>query len=47
VGWAIWAYYNRRPHIEAMRLRGMKEDFSWDKSAGKYLEMYKEALGKK
>jgi starch synthase len=47
VGWAIWAYYNRRPHIEAMRLRGMKEDFSWDKSAGKYIEMYKEAMGKR
>ena len=46
VGWAIWAYYNRRPQIEEMRLRGMKEDFSWDRSAGKYLEMYNEALKK-
>ncbi|MCL2320217.1 MAG: glycosyltransferase, partial [Treponema sp.] len=46
VGWAIWAYYNRRPQIEAMRLRGMREDFSWDKSAKKYVEMYEEARGK-
>jgi starch synthase len=46
VGWAIWAYYNRRPQIEAMRQRGMKEDFSWDRSAKKYLEMY-EGAGKK
>jgi len=46
VGWAIWAYYNRRPQIEAMRLRGMKQDFSWDKSAGQYLVMYNEALAK-
>ena len=46
VGWAIWAYYNRRPQIEAMRLRGMKKDFSWDKSAGEYLTMYKDALKK-
>ena len=30
VGWAVWAYYNRRPQIEAMRLRGMKKDFSWE-----------------
>ena len=44
VGWAIWAYYNRRPQIEAMRLRGMKENFSWDISAEKYIEMYGEVL---
>ena len=46
VGWAIWAYYNRRQQIEAMRLRGMKKDFSWDKSAGKYSLLYEEALKK-
>ena len=46
VGWAIWAYYNRRPQIEAMRLRGMKKDFSWARSAEKYTAMYKEALKK-
>jgi len=46
VGWAIWAYYNRRPQIEDMRIRGMKKDFSWDKSAGEYMSLYKETLGK-
>ena len=46
VGWAIWAYYNRRPQIEAMRLQGMKRDFSWDRSAGEYLAMYEVALKK-
>jgi starch synthase len=40
VGWAVWAYYNRRPQVEAMRLEGMKQDFSWTRSAKKYLEMY-------
>ncbi|MDR2518038.1 MAG: glycogen synthase [Spirochaetaceae bacterium] len=44
VGWAVWAYYNRRDQIEAMRAAGMKENFSWDKSAKKYLEMYETAL---
>ena len=44
VGWAVWAYYNRRSEIEAMRLRGMKQDFSWDNSAKQYLELYKEIL---
>jgi len=46
VGWAIWAYYNRKPQIEAMRVRGMGKDFSWDKSAGEYSVMYEEAVKK-
>ena len=46
VGWATWAYYNRRSQIEAMRIRGMKLDFSWEKSAEKYLDMYKETRSK-
>jgi starch synthase len=44
VGWAVWAYYNRRPQVEAMRLAGMKQDFSWKKSAQKYVEMYEGAV---
>jgi starch synthase len=40
VGWAVWAYYNRPDHIKAMRKRGMAKDFSWEKSAKKYLELY-------
>jgi starch synthase len=40
IGWAVWAWYNRREHIEAMRLRAMERDFSWEKSARKYLEIY-------
>jgi starch synthase len=44
VGWAAWAYYNRRKHIEAMRIRGMKQNFSWKKSAQKYTDLYSEAL---
>jgi starch synthase len=40
VGWAVWAWYKRRPQIEAMRRRGMKKDFSWEKSAKKYVELY-------
>ncbi|MCL2044677.1 MAG: glycogen synthase [Treponema sp.] len=48
VGWAVWAWYNQRDHIEAMRLRAMKQDFSWEKSAKKYVELYEEAIqGKK
>ena len=46
VAWANWAYYNRRPQIEAMRVRGMEKDFSWGKSAEKYVQMYEEAREK-
>ncbi|MCL1837006.1 MAG: glycogen synthase [Treponema sp.] len=46
VGWAVWAWYNRREHIDAMRVRAMKHDFSWEKSAKKYVKMYEEASEK-
>ena len=44
VGWAVWAWYNRPDHIQAMRIRGMKKDFSWEKSAKKYAELYEKTL---
>ncbi|MHB9296140.1 Glycogen synthase [Pillotina sp. SPG140] len=40
VGWANWAYYNRRADIERMRLVGMEKDFSWKKSAQAYIDLY-------
>jgi starch synthase len=43
VGWAVWAWYNKKDHIEAMRLRGMSHDFSWNKSALEYAELYRNA----
>ncbi|GAB6393042.1 MAG: glycogen synthase (Starch [bacterial glycogen]synthase) [Treponematales bacterium] len=46
VGWAVWAWYNRREQIEAMRRRGMKEDHSWTASAKQYAALYEEALAK-
>ncbi|MDR0598957.1 MAG: glycogen synthase [Treponema sp.] len=44
VGWAVWAWYNKPEHIEAMRRRGMEQDFSWSRSARKYAELYRSAL---
>lgn len=46
VGWAVWTWYNKPGHIEAMRLRGMKKDFSWKNSAKRYTELYTRALNK-
>ena len=44
VGWATYAYYNKKDHIKQMQVRGMTKDFSWDKSADGYLNVYSEAL---
>jgi starch synthase len=48
VDWAVSAWYNSRDHINAMRQRAMKLNFSWEKSAKQYVEMYgqtREKLG--
>lgn len=44
VGWAVWAYYNKKNHIEKMQKAGMSKKFGWDIAAEKYLEVYSEAL---
>ena len=38
-------YYDHRDDWNKMVVRGMKEDFSWDKSAVKYMELYNKVLG--
>ncbi|MEL3911807.1 glycogen synthase GlgA [Treponema pedis] len=47
VGWAAYAWYNKKEHIEKMRRRGMKKKFGWDIAAEKYLKVYAEAVEKK
>jgi len=46
VGWAIYAYYNKKDHIKKMQLQGMNKDFSWEKSVNGYVEVYSDALMK-
>ncbi|MDR1784946.1 MAG: glycogen synthase GlgA [Spirochaetaceae bacterium] len=46
VGWAVWAWYNKRDHITEMRKRGMAQKFGWDIAAKSYLQVYRNALGK-
>lgn len=45
-GWAVYAYYNRKEHIKKMQERGMKKDFSWERSAKAYERVYTEALAR-
>ena len=40
MGWAIWAYWNRPHHIDAMRRRGMTQPFGWDRAARAYTDVY-------
>jgi starch synthase len=44
VGWAIWAYYNRKDHFRGLQQRGMQRDFSWDLAAERYESVYHRAV---
>jgi starch synthase len=44
IGWAVWAWYNRKEDIAKMQKRGMSQDFSWESSAQKYISLYEEAI---
>ena len=44
VGWAVYAYYNKKDHIKKMQICGMNKDFSWEKSVNGYVDVYSEAL---
>ncbi len=46
VGWAVYAWYNKRDHIEAMKKRAMEQNFTWEGSAKEYLKVYEKALAK-
>jgi len=44
IGWACFAYYNKKTHITKMRTRCMEANFSVAFSASKYLELYKSII---
>ncbi len=47
VGWALSTWYDRPRHIVALRRRGMRRDFSWDRAAREYEEMYRLAVARR
>lgn len=47
VGWALWAWFNKRKHIAAMRRQAMAERFSWSDSAERYQELYRGAVDRR
>ena len=47
VGWAVSTWYDRPEHYRAMQQTAMAQDFSWEKSAAVYVQMYERAIAKK
>ncbi|MBN1868792.1 glycogen synthase GlgA [Candidatus Sumerlaeota bacterium] len=47
VGWAVSTYYDRPRHVEQLAARAMRQDFSWEKSAVEYEDLYRLALSAK
>jgi starch synthase len=43
VGWAVSTYFDRPRHMAAMRKQAMVQDFSWDRAAATYEQLYLEA----
>ncbi|HGJ66091.1 TPA: glycosyltransferase, partial [bacterium] len=39
-GWAVYTYYNKKEHFNAMRITAMEQRFSWDKSVTEYMSLY-------
>jgi starch synthase len=40
IGWAVSTWFDRPGHIETMRHRAMAQDFSWDRAALAYRDLY-------
>jgi starch synthase len=47
VGWATSTWYDRRKHIQVMRKRAMAQDFSWERAARAYHELYLDAYARR
>ena len=47
IGWALSTYFDRPKHIEAMRRTSMRQDFSWDRAAAAYEDLYREAYARR
>ncbi|MBB6478680.1 glycogen synthase [Spirochaeta isovalerica] len=47
VGWAVWAWYNKKDHIEKMRQKAMSRDFSWNEPVKEYRKVYDIAMTKR
>ncbi len=44
VGWAVSTFYDRPQHMQRMIQAAMAQDYSWEKSAAEYVQLYERAL---
>ncbi len=44
IGWAVSTFYDRPAHIIKMQKTAMAEDYSWENSAQRYVQVYKKAI---
>jgi starch synthase len=47
VGWAISTFHDRPQHLKAMRKLGMAQDFSWERAAADYEQLYRDAYARR
>ncbi len=47
VGWAVSTYYDRPHHMAKMIHTAMLQDYSWEKSAAQYVDLYERAIRNK
>lgn len=47
IGWAVSTYFDRPDHIQRMIQTAMAQDFSWDRSARQYEQLYHQAIENK
>jgi starch synthase len=47
IGWAVSTWFDRPHHIAKLRESAMVQEFSWETSAAKYVEVYEHAIKKR
>ena len=47
IGWALSTYHDRPDHFQALREQAMAQDFSWERAAARYEELYREAYARR
>jgi len=47
IGWAVSTWFDRPHHISRLRRQAMAQEFSWEKSAKQYVEVYEHAIRKR
>ena len=47
IGWAVSTFHDRPEHMQTMRVRAMGQDFSWERAAAQYEELYRDAYARR